>query len=582
MDSALSVRLEKARLSLRAGLLAKQETNGAWRGELSASAIAVSAAVTALDLADPDRYVREVERGLRWLANTARPDGWGDSPESPANLTATLMTYAALTRRKSPITKAAVHRAEKALSTHFKSLDPATIREGVLRTYGKDLTFSAPILTLCAATGLLGESPWEKVPQLPFEWAALPQNLLRFLRFPVVSYAIPALIAVGLVRHCRAPEQHFGLTAIRDKLIPRLLKKLASLQPESGGFLEAIPLTAFVTICLIEAGYRDHDVTQKAISFLVGSVREDGSWSIDSDLSIWVTSLSVRALRGDFPKTQKTKNFLFECQQKTPHPYIQTSPGGWGWTPRSGSVPDADDTPAALIALHTLNPHFSPEIEAGIRWIFSLQNSNGGVPTFCKGWGLLPFDRSCPDLTAHAFRAFTLWEPLLPEKLRSKCRNSRNRMLRWLQSNQHANGSWLPLWFGDQEAEEGHNPVYGTAVVLEHLWQIPETQPLKGTAICYLLSAQNPDGGWGGAANAPSKLTLTAKAVAALSGYSEAETAVERGLSFLLDAIENEPLPREPIGLYFAKLWYSEALYAPVFILNALETIREKRCDDHP
>jgi hypothetical protein len=31
-----------------------------------------------------------------------------------------------------------------------------------------------------------------------------------------------------------------------------------------------------------------------------------------------------------------------------------------------------------------------------------------------------------------------------------------------------------------------------------------------------------------------------------------------------------ESLPLEPIGLYFAHLWYSEELYAPVFLAKAV------------
>jgi squalene-hopene/tetraprenyl-beta-curcumene cyclase len=35
---------------------------------------------------------------------------------------------------------------------------------------------------------------------------------------------------------------------------------LATLQPEDGGFLEAAPLTAFVSMCMAEAGLKEHAV----------------------------------------------------------------------------------------------------------------------------------------------------------------------------------------------------------------------------------------------------------------------------------------------------------------------------------
>ena len=45
-------------------------------------------------------------------------------------------------------------------------------------------------------------------------------------------------------------------------------------------------------------------------------------------------------------------------------------------------------------------------VAEGLKWLLGLQNSDGGIPTFCRGWGTLPFDRSSPDLTAHAIRAW--------------------------------------------------------------------------------------------------------------------------------------------------------------------------------
>ena len=75
-------------------------------------------------------------------------------------------------------------------------------------------------------------------------------------------------------------------------------------------------------------------------------------------------------------------------------------------------MPDADDTSAVLIALHSLaSPDDATLVAAcaGVRWLLDLQNRDGGMPTFCRGWGSLPFDRSCHDLTAHALRAIAAW-----------------------------------------------------------------------------------------------------------------------------------------------------------------------------
>ena len=82
-------------------------------------------------------------------------------------------------------------------------------------------------------------------------------------------------------------------------------------------------------------------------------------------------------------------------------------------------MPDADDTSGALVALHVLTGGtYSEEVGKGVEWLLALQNEDGGMPTFCKGWGKLPFDRSSPDISAHSLLAFELWLDALPKELR--------------------------------------------------------------------------------------------------------------------------------------------------------------------
>ena len=72
--------------------------------------------------------------------------------------------------------------------------------------YGKDKTFVVPILTNMAIAGLV---PWKTVAALPFEAAVFPQSMYRMLQMPVVSYAIPALVAIGQARHFHGPKAFF-------------------------------------------------------------------------------------------------------------------------------------------------------------------------------------------------------------------------------------------------------------------------------------------------------------------------------------------------------------------------------------
>ena len=139
--------------------------------------------------------------------------------------------------------------------------------------------------------------------------------------------------------------------------------------------------------------------------------RNDGGWPIDTDLSTWVTTLSVKALGSNINKVLnqdeivKIRKHLITLQYKEKHPFNGAKLGGWGWTNFSGAVPDADDTPGAMLALLELYSGSEEENSAllnGCRWLIDLQNKDGGFPTFCKGWGRLPFDKSCADLTGHA------------------------------------------------------------------------------------------------------------------------------------------------------------------------------------
>jgi squalene-hopene/tetraprenyl-beta-curcumene cyclase len=65
-----------------------------------------------------------------------------------------------------------------------------------------------------------------------------------------------------------------------------------------------------------------------------------------------------------------------------------------------------------LLALRNLGAtaESSEAAKAGINWLLDIQNRDGGWPTFCRGWGHLPFDRSSADISAHALRALTAWK----------------------------------------------------------------------------------------------------------------------------------------------------------------------------
>ncbi|HLY08000.1 MAG TPA: prenyltransferase/squalene oxidase repeat-containing protein [Planctomycetota bacterium] len=571
--------VQRTRLAARRALLEARVAAGHWEGGLSSSALSTATAVCALELvrrhrADaPGSLGDRVASGLRWLGAHQNADGgYGDTTDSPSNISTTTLCWAAL--GLAPGGDAAAARAEAWLKRDGVDLSPASLAATIGRRYGEDRTFSTPILTMCALAGRFGAGPaaWSSVPGLPFELAVLPRSWFGVLGLRVVSYALPALIAIGQAIHHHHPPRNPLSRLFRRLSRAKTLRLLEQIQPASGGFLEATPLTSFVTMSLAGSGLAEHPVVRKGMEFLIASARDDGSWAIDTNLATWVTGLSVGAVGDDLPREdrRKIRDWLLGQQYREVHPYTGAAPGGWSWTDRSGGVPDADDTPGTMLALARLREGEDPEVAraaaAGADWLLGLQNSDGGIPTFCRGWGSLPFDRSCPDLTAHAIRAWSAWKT-------ARLEPAVGRAFEYLVRSQEADGSWIPLWFGNQRAPGQSNPVYGTSRVLlcaglgtSAAW----TQAVQ-RARGWLVRAQHDDGGFGGAPGIDATLEETGLAVEGLAAAGGCEDAVERGRRWLSErTAEGTRFEPSPIGLYFAKLWYWDRLYPLIFSVAAL------------
>ncbi len=605
MDSLLVEACQTA----RARLLAARDAGAAWwTGTLSDSALSTALAVSALGHApvpapgDTDR----IRRGLDWLRATQLADGsWGDTPVSPGNLSATAIAWATLrelsvrpeTGRDTPgHLRASIARAQDWMQRQPAVGGPAPfdgrwLVDAITTIYGDDRTFAVPILAHLAWCGALGPAPaaWTAIPPLPFLLVLLPRALFATLRLQVVSYAIPALIAVGLARHvgrARATARRVWAAP----LMPALLRRLERLQPGHGGYLDAAPLTAFVALGLGAAGQGAHPVAEKCRSFLRGGQRPNGAWPIDTQLSGWLTALAVRALTvetaDDFPR-QAVAARLFAAQHRVRHSFTGAAPGGWGWSDRPGAVPDADDTAAALIALRGLGTPMNDAVRDGLLWLLNLQNRDGGIPTFCRGWGRLPFDRSCPDLTAHACAAWSAWSAMAGRRLHHRLDTACRRAQDYLVRQQRDDGSWHPLWFGNAGRADAANPTIGTARVLSALR--PRASPRGGIAAArqrgeqWLLAAQQDDGSWGGDARLPPSIEETAWGVIALAdpgAPADVREAALRGARWLAERLQADALAPSPIGLYFSRLWYAEALYPVIWTAEALaraRTIKTRR-----
>lgn len=667
-----------------------QGPDGYWTGRLSNSSLSTATAVSALaicfgerqqpklsvspskpssvlpstsaiDYECPDSWKCLIEKGCSYLCQAQNPDGgFGDTDRSHSNIATTLLAIAAWRiAGKQTMLEDRIRMAQA-------YVDNQGSWDGLRRRYGKDKTFVVPILSNCALAGMVS---WRDVSPLPFEAAALPQSWYRFAQIPVVSYAIPALVAIGQARFIHAPTRNPILWILRKASLRRTQRILRQMQPDSGGYLEATPLTSFVLMNWASIGLVDSDVAVACRKFIVDSVQADGSWPIDTNLATWVTSLAMGAMidggaadvkavkdlkdgtrrnqRGDTVGADgllcvdaSTVDWLLSCQHVVRHPFTGAEPGGWGWTNLSGAVPDADDTPAALLALASwttsrnggeLTPQICSAVELGVQWLLKLQNRDGGWPTFCRGWGKLPFDRSGSDLTAHAIRALSKWaiesdnptraQASKPKLSLTTIQRAIERGMRFLRKEQRPDGAWLPLWFGNQDALDEENPSYGTGRVLVALGELSNRRGQRNVlhsddiqrarrGIEFLISGQNADGGWGGGRSiryANIAQNIDSDRVSVVSTIEETSVVIE-GLAACRTLLEETSTKREnasdiriqefdhalqlgvawltekiqiggcetsqPIGFYFAKLWYHEQMYPYVFAAAALSRVR--------
>lgn len=603
--------------------------DGYWEGELSASALSTATAISALSFyaaelksganygqAGVAEIAGRVDAGINWLFTQQNDDGgWGDTSQNYSNISTTMLVVASLH---------AADRAEQFAPEIKKAqayIESQGSIDGLKKRYGKDKTFAVPILANCAMAGIVA---WKEVSSLPFEAACVPQRFYNLMQLPVVSYAIPALVAIGQAKFILDPPWN-PLRKILGRLcIKRSLAVLEKIQPASGGYLEATPLTSFVVMALVKSGRADHPVVRNGVRFLLASFRpeaqtsvgsknpqstdsspaEQGSWPIDTNLSIWNTTLAINALANrpsDFSRDVETLNqsiaWVLENQNTEVHPFTGAQPGGWGWSDHSGAVPDADDTPGAMLALSNFMKSSSLDnldslasansktsartipaaAKHASRWLLDLQNRDKGWPTFCRGWGKLPFDRSGNDITAHAIRGLLAWD-----QGDAETKTAIENGFEFLRRNQSENGSWLPLWFGNQDQPEDINPCYGTAKVLM-AYRDANSFDTKAAQIGlrWLRDHQNEDGGWGGGKSVrwpdhrlgSSSVEETALCTEVLldDGDPQSQAAAQRGVDWLIAAVESDCVNKSwPIGFYFAKLWYFEKLYPLIFATAAL------------
>jgi sporulenol synthase len=310
----------------------------------------------------------------------------------------------------------------------------------------------------------------------------------------------------------------------KEAVLNRLEAYILANLEQDGTLYSYASSTFFMILALIGRGYApDHPLIKKAFAGIAGLAHHTQSFSHiqNADATVWNTGLMIYALQTaastdafspettsaeaatSEPSTVENKDTISRAVQYLYKRQHQT--GGWGFSDRNTLVPDVDDTCAALRALamyqNTLQNSNRPEAKAfanGIRWVWSMQNKDGGWPAFEKNVDHLLFtnirvdgakgvltDPSSADLTGRTLEFFgnycnmTILHPNI------------KKAVHWLLKKQNSDGSWQGRW--------GVCFVYGTWAAITGLRAVglSYNHPALQKAAAWLLSIQHADGGFG-------------------------------------------------------------------------------------
>jgi squalene-hopene/tetraprenyl-beta-curcumene cyclase len=596
---------------------------------------------------------------VNWLAQHQNPDGgWGDCVLSRSNIAATMLVQAAFRLTGVPAKyDDLILRADQFVATQGGI---AALR----RHYRDDKMLTAAVLATCAVAGTV---PWSKVPTLPFEQVCLPIRWQAHVQTSIGRTGLPLMLAVGRAKFQhdppRNPLTHLWRRSIRAKSLLRLEK----LQADDDSFLASVPTTAFIVLNLASMGCRDHKIVERGVEFLLSSVRGDASWPVEANLATAATTLALDSLAGgpilsdaywhDAPTadagehelhaaasshehsptaqhpdddlfSDRCLEWLLATQCTTRNAITDVSPGGWSSSDAAGALPNSSDTANVLLTLahwpRSDNPARRDRIDRaarlGVAWLLDLQNEDGGWPTFYRRAGGFLSDVSGTDVTSHAVRALAAWQLSWhgdadagqnpSTALSQRIDAAVERGWRYLESAQREDGSFVPLWFGNEFQPENPNPVIGTAKVLLMCHDLSRSDwGMANRAVRWMLSAQHTGGGWG-PPRAPvdysgaekdgfqawranesmaklSSVEETALAVSALLPLAVASQPVAKaasaGLTWLANAIEQEAHRRPAaIGFYPSKIWYHERLYPLAFAETALSRALQLLAKERP
>ncbi len=522
-------------------LLQRQTNAGYWVHELEADTTLTSEYLMLrrfLGLVDAEKE----RKAVRILIDTQLPEGgWPIYYGGPPEISASVKAYFALKLRGVSAAEPFMEKARQVIQS----------KGGVV---------GANVFTKIALA-LFDQYDWRGIPSMPAEIVLLPPRFvfsLYALSYWSRVVLTPLLIIFHYKPVCRIPKEqgidelyctarelvdfrseppfrkdgrwftwrNFFITldgalrlyeqvvppSLRKKAIERAAQWMLERMEGEGGLGAIYPAMANSVVALRCLGYEvDHQLVGKAVHEIEAlEVHEGDTLHLQPCFSpVWDTPLIINSLiesglPRDHPALVKAVRWILSRQCRKVGDWTVSSPkaepGGWYFQFENEFYPDNDDTAVVVMALSKLEmPEWDAQrdgMRRGMRWTLAMQGSDGGWGAYDKDndkmfLNQIPFadhrallDPSTADLTGRELE-------MLGALGFDRKHPAAVRALRFLRKNQEADGSWFGRW--------GVNYIYGTWSVLAGLKAIGEDMQAEyiRRAVAWLVSRQNPDGGWG-------------------------------------------------------------------------------------
>jgi squalene-hopene/tetraprenyl-beta-curcumene cyclase len=593
ISSALETTLSRARLRL----LALQNPDGHWCGELQGDTILESEYIMLMAFLGREHEAK-VAKAARYILTQERPEGgWSNHPGGPADINVSAKAYFGLKIAGYRETEPVMRRAREAIL----ALGGAVNCNSFTKFY----------------FALLGQFPYANCAAVPPEMLFLPR-WAYFNIYAMSSWTRTIVVPLSIffahkpVRQV-PPEQGIAelflddphkllwphpptrrfLTATNfflgvDWLIkqfetwgPQIVRRTATAKAarwmiehftDSDGVGAIFPPIIYTIISLRCLGYADDSAEMtwalKQLDDLM--LEEDDTLRVQPCFSpVWDTALSLNALamagtHGRDPASSHAARWLIDHEVRRPGDWSLSSPGlepsGWCFEYQNGFYPDIDDTAMVLMGLarsghawdsaepcltpaQQVSTPLVPAVARGLRWLLGMQNKDGG-------WAAFDRDINRDVLTKVPFADHNaMLDPSCPDITARVLEalgqygygpghRQVDRALAFIERTQDRRGCWIGRW--------GVNYLYGTWQVLVGLEAIglDPRHPMVRRAVAWVKKVQQREGGWGETCQSYNDPALagqgaptasqSAWALLALIAAGEGRSeAVKRGIDYL-------------------------------------------------